>query len=150
MYWMVARSIIDLMLIVANCVLQVLICRNWKNVDYFDCLLFSLSISNLFCESIKLVIAAWSLVEKVTPTTIQKVCYNRQIVMKIFDSVFLFSMFMITVHVIAITVEPFCANKNLPNNKLLTIAKIWISSLVLALTFLVVSIFSFNTKIGEN
>nr|XP_012560766.1 melanocortin receptor 3 [Hydra vulgaris] len=152
--WMVACIIIDSAVILANFVEQLLIVRKWKSLDRIDYLLLSLSISDFTSGVATLGIDGWYLSGEMNPTIVPRI--SHEIVTKIFDSVFLFSVFASTFHVIAVAVERFYAIKyprkyyifNTFKIKFGTIAGIWIISLILTPTFSVLSVFSLDTKIG--
>ena len=152
--WMVACIIIDSAVILANFGEQLLIVRKWKNLDRIDYLLLSLSISDFTSGIATLGIDAWYLSGELTLTIVPRI--SHEIVTKIFDSVFLFSVFASTFHVIAVAIERFYAIKY-PRKyyifttfkiKFGTIAGIWLISLILTPTFSVLSVFSLDTKIG--
>ena len=152
--WMVACIIIDSAVILANFGEQLLIVRKWKNLDRIDYLLLSLSISDLTSGIASLGIDAWYLSGELTLTIVPRI--SHEIVTKIFDSVFLFSVFASTFHVIAVAIERFYAIKY-PRKyyifttfkiKFGTIAGIWLISLILTPTFSVLSVFTPDTKIG--
>ena len=62
--WLIACIILDVGVIIANSIQQIIICRKWKMLDRIEHLLLSLSISDLLSGIATLSIDVWFLVRE--------------------------------------------------------------------------------------
>ena len=153
--WLIACIILDTFVILANVIEQFLIIRKWSKLDRIDHLLFSLSISDLISGITTLGIDSWWMSVKLSNN--QNISRGTALaVAKIFDGVFLFSVFASVFHIIAVAIERLFAIQ-FPRQyyrfttfgfKCTTIFMIWVIALLLTPTFSVVPMLSMQRDVG--
>ena len=153
--WLIACIVLDTFVILANVIEQFLIIRKWSKLDRIDHLLFSLSISDLISGITTLGIDSWWMSVKLSNN--QNISRGTALaVAKIFDGVFLFSVFASVFHIIAVAIERLFAIQ-FPRQyyrfttfgfKCTTIFMIWVIALLLTPTFSVVPMLSMQRDVG--
>lgn len=158
--WLIGSIALDIGVIISNVGEQILIGKKWKHLHRMDHLLLSLSISDLISGITTLIIDSWYLVREVQKqNNITRTAFTKEtqyIISRVFDSVFLFSVFAAMLHVIAIAVERLCAVKfptryyifNTFTFKCRTLCAIWIVAVLLTPTFSVLTFLSLDRTIG--
>lgn len=130
--WVVVCIAVDVLIIGANSVEQLLLANNWSRLDRIDHLFFSLSVSDLLHGLVVLVMDLffWSELMHSTENIVPKI-------LLISSSIFLFTIFSSVFHTIAIAIERFYAIK-FPTKyhvfttytvKCVTLILIWIGAL---------------------
>jgi len=169
--WLIGCIFLDICVIISNVCEHVLIIKGWKNLDRIDHLLLSLSVSDLVNGLSTLFIDSWYLARKMSLNvtrmneTSHTPCFGRRdaenktftnetthfleehhsLMNCIFETVFLFTVFVSVLHVTAIAFERICAVRfprkyyifNMAKTKCLTIISIWIIATILTPTFAV-------------
>nr|XP_047122410.1 neuromedin-U receptor 2-like [Hydra vulgaris]XP_047122411.1 neuromedin-U receptor 2-like [Hydra vulgaris]XP_047122412.1 neuromedin-U receptor 2-like [Hydra vulgaris] len=151
--WVVFCIIIDLAIVLANLMEQLLIVQKWNSLDRIDFLLLSLSVSDFASGIASLGIDVWHLSREMTLTFVPII--SQELMIKSIDSVYLFSVFSSTFHVIVLAIERFYAIKypkkyyviNKFKTKFGTIAIIWMITLIFTPIFSMLSICLLNTSI---
>ena len=153
--WLIACIVLDAFVILANVLEQFLIIRKWSKLDRIDHLLFSLSISDLISGITTLGIDSWWM--SVNLSKNQNISHGTTLAVgKIFDGVFLFSVFASVFHIIAVAIERLFAIQ-FPRQyyrfttfgfKCTTISMIWVIALLLTPTFSVVPVLSIQQDVG--
>ncbi|XP_057291607.1 G-protein coupled receptor 3-like [Hydractinia symbiolongicarpus] len=148
--WLVTCIVLDIAVIIANFIEQLLIYQKWQYLDRIDHLLLSLSISDIISGIATLGIDSWFLARENGHISDMVLHEHHNMISKIFDSVFLFSVFASIFHVIAVAIERLYAIR-FPRRyyifttfkfKFATISTVWIAALALTPTFAVSSLLS--------
>ena len=158
--WLIGCILLDVAVILTNVGEQFLICSKWKSLDRIDHLLLSLSISDLLNGVATLSVDSWYLARdsdlKMGANVSTVVTENHEIVARIFDSAFIFSVFASVLHVIAVAVERLYAIC-LPRKyyifttfcfKCATIFCIWFLAVLLTPSFSLFTFLSLDNEFG--
>lgn len=155
--WFVPTIILDILVIVANFIQQVIIFRKWSSIDRIDHLLLSLSISDLISGIVMLLTDSFFLDVYLKGKLDDELTPFGQVIDRCFDAVFVFTIFASICHVISVAVERLYAIK-FPRKyyifttfkvKCGTIALVWTISLTLTVLFSVLSIFTEEPELGS-
>lgn len=161
--WYVGCIVLDIGVILTNLCEEIYILRGWNTLDRIDHLLLSLSVSDFFNGVATLGIDSWVLARSLvldnstltsaTPLIVTNSSVNgtsnvlvshHRVIQIIFETVFLFTVFVSVLHVTAVAVERIYAVR-FPRKyyiftkfktKCLSICMIWVISLILTPSFI--------------
>lgn len=154
--WLISCIVVDGLAIVANVGEQLLIYKNWSSLDRIDHLLLSLSISDLTNSVCIIIMDGWFLLKQLDVVS-DLPPSSTKIMVKVFDSVFVLSIFASIFHVIAVAIERLYAIR-FPRKyymfttftfKCTTIVTVWSASLVFTCIFSTLSVLSLDRQVGK-